>query len=441
MLPGIDWVLIIFYFILILVIGLFSSRKEDSQGFLVGNRQIGTASINATVSASLTGGSAIAFYIALLYLWGFSAFWIFIGASIGLLIFIPFAVRVKREGDMKKHLTLLDFMYSKFGRKSTTIAACLFLIVFSLLILSEMIIGGKIFSVVTGLSYGLSVIVCSLIIFIYIYLGGVKSDIKTDIFQYAVFFFLLIIGFNLTKTTPLNTLEFDFFSMGAGQIIAAVLLGIIALFVSADVWQKIYTAKSEHSVKRGFFYAAISFFIVTFLITIIGLIIKANFPNADPNAAMILGFSSLPSGLLGLGIVVILAATMSTIDTALIVSSLFISRDIISKYNSVSEEKLVKLTKLFVFAIWFVTTSIAIFTANLVYVFYNSFSLILILAPAVLFSFFFSLKQRAIMWSLILGIISAILMAFSGNLTADYMVVPFFVSLIALGIAQKLFKK
>lgn len=441
MIANIDLVLIIVYFIIILSIGWNSSRKENNQGFLVGNRQIGTASLNATVSASLTGGSAIAAYIALLYLWGFSAFWIFIGASIGLLVFIPFAAKIKKQGDAKGHLTLLDFMYEKFGRKNTTIAASVFFVVFLLLILGEMIIGGKIFSVVTGLPYWLSVVICSLVILIYIYLGGVRSDIKTDLFQYVAFFFLLIIGFNLLGTTSLDKLQFDFFSMGIVQIFAAVIMGILALFVSADVWQKIYTGKSVTSVKRGFFFAAISFFVVTLMITIIGLIIKANFPDANPNDAMILGFSSLPSGLLGLGIIVILAATMSTIDTALIVSSFFISRDILSKYKSISEEKLVKLTKLFIFIIWFFTTSIAILTSNLVFVFYNSFSFILVLAPAVVFSFFFNLKTKAIMWSLVFGIISAIILVFSGNLTSDYVVIPFFISLIVLGIAQKIFKK
>lgn len=102
---------------------------------------------------------------------------------------------------------------------------------------------------------------------------------------------------------------------------------------------------------------------------------------------------------------------------------------------------MVKLTKLFVFGIWFVTTSVAILTSNLVFVFYNSFSFILILAPAVVFSFFFKLKARAIQYSLIIGILVAIILAFSGNLTSDYVVIPFFVSLITLGITQKLFRK
>lgn len=101
-------------------------------------------------------------------------------------------------------------MYKKFGRRNTTIAASLLLVVFLLIILAETIIGGKIFSVVIGLPYWSSVIICSLVIFIYVYLGGVRLDIKTDLFQYAVFFFLIIIGLGLLRITPLDKLQFDF---------------------------------------------------------------------------------------------------------------------------------------------------------------------------------------------------------------------------------------
>jgi len=111
-LANIDLILIIAYFIIVLLIGWRTSRKEDNRGFLVGNRQIGTAGLNATVSASLTGGSAIAAYIALLYLWGFSAFWIFIGACVGLLVFIPFAAKIKKEGDAQGYLTMLCCLFS-----------------------------------------------------------------------------------------------------------------------------------------------------------------------------------------------------------------------------------------------------------------------------------------------------------------------------------------
>ena len=441
MLADIDLILIIVYFIAVLFIGWKVSRNEDNEGFLIGNRQVSTTSLNATVSANLTGGASFAAYIAFLYLWGISAFWIFIGVAIGILAFIPFAVKIKKEGDIKGHYTMLDFLNERFGKLNTIIAAGLLMIMFITIILAEMIIGGKVFALVTGLPYWLSVIISSLVIFIYVYLGGVKSDVRTDLFQYLMFFLLLIIGFMLFQKTSIDTTQLNIFSIGAVQIIGMIIMGIFIIFVSADVWQRAYSAKDVRTLKKGFTYAAFSYLLLGVVISIIGLIIKSNFPNINPNDAMIHGFSQLPAGLLGIGLIAILAATMSTIDTGLIVGSLFMSRDIISRYKQTSKEELIRLTRIFIIVLCLLTTIIAIFTDNLVFVIYNMFNFALILAPAVTFSFFFNLKKRAIMWSLILGIISAIILVSINQITPDVTVIPFFISLIVLGIAQKIFKK
>ena len=441
MLTSFDLILIVVYFIAVLLIGWRISRNEDDEGFLIGNRQVNTTSLNATVSANLTGGSALAAYVAFLYLWGISAFWIFIGVAIGILAFIPFAIKIKKEGDLKGYYTMLDFLNEKFGKKNTIISAGLLMVMFITIILAEMIIGGKVFALVTGLPYWLSVIISSVVILFYVYLGGVKSDIRTDLFQYLMFFLLLIIGFMLFQKTPIDMSQLNILSIGAVQIVGLIIMGIFIIFVSADVWQRAYSAKDVKTLKRGFTYAALSYLLMGIVISIIGLIIKSNFPAINPNDAMIYGFRQLPAGLLGIGLIAILAATMSTIDTGLIVGSLFISRDILSRYKQVSREELIRLTRIFIVGLSLLTTILAMFTDNLVFVIYNMFNFALILAPAVIFSFFFRLKKRAIMWSLILGIISAVVLVSLGQITSDVIVIPFFVSLIVLGIAQKLFKR
>lgn len=432
--------MIVVYFLSILFIGWKVSRNEDNEGFLIGNRQVSTTSLNATISASLTGGSALAAYVAVLYLWGISAFWIFIGVAIGILAFIPFAIKIKLAGDKQGHYTMLDFLNEKFGKKNILIAASLLLIMFVIIILAEMIIGGKIFSVVTGLPYWLSVVISSLVIFIYVFLGGVKSDVKTDLFQYLMFFLFIVIGVSLSQKTQIDITQLNFLSIGIVQIVGMIIMGIFIIFVSADVWQRAYAAKDVKTVKRGFTYAALSYLLVGLVISVIGLIIKTNFPNISPNDAMIHGFSQLPPGLLGIGLIAILSATMSTIDTGLIVGSLFISRDIISKYRKLSSEELIKLTRIFIIVLFLVTTVLAMFTDNLVFLMYNMFNFALILAPPVTASFFFNLKKKAIMFSLITGILTAIVIVSLNKLTPDVTVIPFFVSAIVLLITQKIMK-
>ncbi len=441
MLSTLDVFIVIVYFLVILFIGWKMQKTENQESFLIGNRKVKTASLNATISASLTGGAALAAYIAFLYLWGISAFWIFIGAAIGILSFIPFALKVKKEGDKKKHYTMLDFLYSRFGKTNITIAAALLIVMFLTIIISEMVITGKVFSLITGMPYWSGIVIATMVTLFYVLSGGVRSDIKTDVFQYIMFAFFVIIGIGMVKGTTIPVSELHFFALGITKIIGLILMGIFIIFVSADVWQKAYAAQNAKAIKKGFVYAAISYLLIGIAISVIGLAIKTHFPSVDANNALIYGFSTLPTGLLGLGIVALLSATMSTIDTALVVGSLFVSRDIVSHYRTVSIAKLIKSTKLFMIVLCVISAVIALFTTNLVSIIYNMFNFALILAPAVTASFFWKIKKRAVFWSLTMGIITAAGLLSLGKVTADATIIPFIVSLIVLAIGQFCFKK
>lgn len=403
-----DLLVIVIYFIALLIIGIRVSVREDNEGFIIGNRRVGAGSLNATLSASLTGGSYLAVYVAFVYLMGASALWLVVSVSIGLLVFIPFAVKLKREGDKKGHYTLLDYLSDRWGRANLVISAVLLLLIYFCLIVSETIIGGKTFSLIVGFPYWASVIICSFIVFFYVILGGFKSDVKTDVFQYIFIFLILFAGAFLFMGNRSIQFDINVFSAGIPSIAGFILVGILGIFVSADVWQRAYAAKDEGAVKKGFVLAALSFFVIGVIMTIIALILKNSFPEIDPNNSLIYGFSSLPTGLLGIGLIAIVSASMSTIDTCLLVSSMFVSRDIISHYGNISKEQLIKYMRISIIILFMMGTILALLLSDLVFVIYNSFNFALILAPAVVGSILFNIKRGAITLSLILGIISVL---------------------------------
>ena len=90
-LSTLDFVLIFVYFVILLIIGYFTSRKQKKEDFLIAERKLGTLSTMATVNASKSG-SILMTFVAMIYIWGFSAIWYFIGVVAGALIFIPFAI-------------------------------------------------------------------------------------------------------------------------------------------------------------------------------------------------------------------------------------------------------------------------------------------------------------------------------------------------------------
>lgn len=441
MLANLDIILLIVYFLIVLAIGLWASRKEDEEGFLIADRKVDVANLNATISASLAGGGVLAAYIALVYSYGLSAIWIFVGVSLGILVFIPFAKKLKVAGDKEKHYTMLDFLYSKFGKKNNFIAASLLFLMFLSLILVELILGGKVFSVITGFPYWLAVLICSATILFYLLLGGFKSVVKTDIFQYLLLFLFAVISWFLFTKSTIDVAQLNLFSIGIEQIIGFVIMGIFIIFVSADVWQRAYSAKNVKTVKRGFIYASISYFVIGLLVTMLGLVAKTNFPNINPNDAMIYSFSQLlPVGLLGIGLVALLSAVMSSADTGLFVSSLFFSRDLVSRYKKLSRDELIKLTRKTLIFLTLIATILAIFIQDLVFVVYTMFNFALILAPAVIGSFFSNLKQKPIRLSFIFGILAAIILVALQQLTPEMTIIPFILAAIVLVAAQKLTK-
>jgi len=109
-----DIVFIVAYFLLVIIVAYVKTRKSTPEEFLIAKRKLGIWQTISTVNATKTG-SILLLYTALLYLYGFSAMWYFIGVAAGYLLFIPFAVKLhKRHG--AKHYTLADYFFHSYGK-------------------------------------------------------------------------------------------------------------------------------------------------------------------------------------------------------------------------------------------------------------------------------------------------------------------------------------
>src|SRR3989344_4245785 len=142
-LGNIDLMFIFLYFALLIFIGYYSSRKQKEEDYLIANRNLGTWKTMMTVNASKTG-SILMTFVALVYLWGCSAIWYFIGVVFGALLFIPFAMKIK-ERVTDKHYTLPHYFKFAYGKKAGFFASLLSIILMFGLLVVNLIAGTKIF--------------------------------------------------------------------------------------------------------------------------------------------------------------------------------------------------------------------------------------------------------------------------------------------------------
>jgi Na+/proline symporter len=254
----------------------------------------------------------------------------------------------------------------------------------------------------------------------------------------AIVFGFILFFINIGDYTPE---QINFTSVGGSYIIIFLLLGIFSVLSSADIWQRIFAAQDIKTARNASFLSAGLFFIFGTVLTIIGMAAKNNFPNIQPEEALYYGlFQLIPLSLLGIVIVFVLAAIMSTIDTELFYLSSSISKDFLYNKNNNSEEILAKNIRKYILVLAIISVFTAIFFSNILLIIFGIVSLSLSISPALIASFFWKMKNNAVFISMLSGVISLILLVITGNFNADNAIITLPVAIIFLIIGQIVFK-
>lgn len=424
-LSTIDLLLLILYALVCIGIGLWSSRKQKDEDFLIAGRQLNLWGFVTSVVASYIGGAAIVAYTAYVYNFGISALAVFIGTSIGFLIFIPYSLKLRKISGEKRFITLSDWFYYKFNNKLVGFLSALILfIVYFGMLLNQFIAGSSILSNISGWSYETALFFSSVVITIYLVAGGFKSVIKTDIFQYIVLFVLFVfLGFILTGEDKMTAVQMmDMTTMDPVMTVAFVAFGIFIIFQSSEYWQRVYAAKSDSVVRRGFKGAAILTVITGFVITLIGLSAHLNLPNIEARDAFAEGLRLLmPSKFIGVGLILIFAAIMSSADTQIFVLASSFSIDFLGKFSKkkLTSHQLINRTRLFI--VLFALTGFLLaynfrdLVAVIVFITGIGFTII----PAAVASFHFKISNRAAAASFISGVGYVLILVVIASLQED----------------------
>lgn len=394
---------ILFYFILVVTIGYLASKKKSEDSFLIANRNLGSVHLAATLNAGFIGGGFLVIFIGIAYTYGIPALWLIFGQSLGLVLFAIFGKSIKETSDKNRFYTLADYFNNKFDKKTGVLIGLMLFLFFMGFIIIQFVAGGKILSGLIGLSYQLSVLVIGLIIMIYLYLGGFRAVVRTDLLQYLMlFFFMGVIGF-FVLSSNISPADASFSSIEIPTIIAFIIFGMFFVIIGGDVWQRAYAAKSLKVMRKGFSLAALLTIIFGLLAVFIGIAAKINFPSIDPAQALVKGFSFLlPPELLWIGIIILFAAIMSTSDTLIFLASMNLSNDIFSRFKNISKKSLVKLTRSSIFFVTITGVTLALLIPDIVNFAFIFTAAMITLAPIIITMQFKEIKSNSVFYTLLI---------------------------------------
>lgn len=373
-------------------IGFYFIRKNKSTSdYFLGGRSIGPWYTALSAEASDMSGWLLMGLPGLAYFTGLQeAFWTAVGLLLGTYLNWLFVAKRMRSYTIhaKDSITIPEFLANRFHDSSNILqglSSVIILFFFTIYTASGFLASAKLFTSVFGLNYYVALLLGVLVILVYTLVGGYFAVVATDFFQGSLMFVALITTalialFSLgspgaTFTNPASFGE-HFINpfvtppgakYGALDILSALAWGL-GYFGMPHILVRFMSIKDNESVKASRRIAIVWVTLAmaaALLVGILGKVFLLPIVYESQSAAEAVFIASMqkifPTFIAGLFLCAILAASMSTADSQLLVASSAFSKDIykaIIRKNASDEETLL-VSRLTVIGV----TVVAIFLA------------------------------------------------------------------------------
>lgn len=467
-------VVFILYLLSMLLIGyLFYRKKMNLNEFILGDRQLNPWVTAMSAQASDMSGWLLMGIPGLAYasvVGAKEAIWTAIGILIGtalnwLLVARRLRVYTEVSGNS---LTIPSYLENRFKDKKGVIAmvtAIVLLFFFTIYTSSMFSAGAKLFSNIFGLDYTVALIIGSVVIVGYTFLGGFLAVSWTDLIQGLLMFFCLLF-------VPI--FMFGNFSGGEANEVSNILSSIMQLFPTGDEfsygWLGIISAlgwglgycgmphilvrfmacKSQKEIKPATVIALV-WVILTMIAAILVGILGSVYIGAglnDPEQIFMESVKKLfPPIVAGIMLSATLAAVMSTADSQLLVASTSFSADIYKRFlkKDATDKQVLLMSKLTILAVAVIAFVIALDSNSSVFriISYAWAGLGASFGPVVFLSLYNkNITAKGAVAGIITGALTTILFKYVfaqwGGLWAIYEIIPgFILSVIAILVVSK----
>lgn len=189
------------YMLIVVGIGIYFAKRsqKNSENYFLGGRSLGPWVTAMSAEASDMSGWLLMGLPGVAYWCGLAdAFWTALGLAIG--TYVNWLIVAKRlrsysivSGDS---ITIPDFLSNRYHEKKKiilSISAVFILVFFTVYAASCFVTCGKLFSTLFGFSYHSMMIVGALFVLLYTFLGGFLAESASDFMQGVVMFFALVV--------------------------------------------------------------------------------------------------------------------------------------------------------------------------------------------------------------------------------------------------------
>lgn len=359
-----DWIVIAIYIAIIVGMASFlaKSQRSSSDYFLGGHKMsyisVGFSLLANQVSAiSLIGAPA---FVALKSGGGMKWLQYELAIPLSMIFLMHLLVPALRKYSIT---SIYEYLGKRFGKSCRLTVSTIFLLSRGLGTGVVLYASGVVMAAALNISLSATMILMGVVSVLYTTIGGIKADIYSDIIQLIIIWIgtaasvvaaLSLLGphWSLFSNAPaerLSTLDFHHHGFGDGETYSfwPMLIGGFFLYLSyygcdQSQSQRLLTTPSSYTAQKALFINGLLRFPLVLGYCFLGLLmigilqvqpqLKAEVPAEHPDFLIPLFIIKfLPSGLTGLILAGILAASMSSLDSAFNSLSAVTMRDFIQK--------------------------------------------------------------------------------------------------------------
>ena len=438
-----DYLIIAGYLLVVIFLGLLVQKKAtgglDSY-FLAGRNMpwwlLGLAGCSSYIDIGGTMAMVgVMYYLGLKSIWVTHIFWGFFILS----FYMAFQAKWIRSSNV---MTFAEWNETRFGKdrdaEFARIAAAVFLLLLMIFNLMFLAVGvGKFAESFFGFERWITTLVVFLVVGIYVTMGGFYGVIFTDIFQTILIivgaFVLSVMVFRSYQSESISMMSSDWHSLkpvwklwpdylqtvpasyhhfeAYGAILSVGFFWMIfRILAGPNVWdfQFFLTARStrDAALAGGMWTFGYSIrWVLACAFLMLGIFNCNTEGSFDAEKIMPMVLSSLPIGLRGLFIAVLLAALMSTLDAMINVSSSVVTNDFLKRYfvKNFTEKQLVTMGQFSSIVILIVGYIFSLFFKDIVSAWETMIFMVvtMILVPATMRWHWWRFSAKAFVWGMI----------------------------------------
>ena len=438
---GMDWGVIILYFIFIIAVGLTMRRRasKNMKSYFVAARRltipvlIGVGSASWIDSWSIVGlaecGTTMGICILFIYVIPNTIL------RLPLALWIGPLVRDKMPDWVITMPDLMEYMYSKNTKLVMSLGMLCTLLYESALLTA----GGQVIAYVTGINMWVAFAILGIIIVIYTSLSGMFGLAVTDMVQFVIMsvaagvlcfgMYMHFDGF-ATIFQQANDINPNLTSPSGGLNVMEILswaIGAVAMYANSQSYQRFGSSISVGEIMVA--YSCIMLFSIVFstVMVLAGMAALVQYPEiaaeSPSQAFWAIVFETLPIGLRGLFVAALLSAVMSTVSADYLIGGAVIVHDIYRGFinKNLTDKGEVIATKAVIAVIGILVIFATYFWADGIskaYYYIGGFQVAAFFVP-LMFGLFYKKKTAAAgFWSLLLSIVMYMVWQFALKMPA-----------------------